>query len=114
MSVKFKKEESAEKSSIREKRLDDLMAISAIETETRKLMSQVGVNGEIEVRMDDPAVLAAIDGKRGASAAYIASIVSALISYEQSCGWRHLIAALSLLIKFIRWARKNDKNDKEQ
>lgn len=85
--------------------------ISAINDYARALQSDVGEYVDLDI--EHPAVEAAIDGKRGVSAAYIASVVSALVAYEQSNGWRHLIAALNILVRFIRWARKNRKQ-KEQ
>lgn len=85
--------------------------ISAIHDHARALQSDVGEDVDLDI--EHPAVEAAIDGKRGVSAAYIASVVSALVAYEQSNGWKHLIAALNLLVRFIKWARKNRKQ-KEQ
>lgn len=41
------------------------------------------------------------------------AIISQLIAYEQTQGWRHLILAMRQLIKLIRWAkdRKKGGND---
>ena len=85
--------------------------INNLDVQVEELAKTVGAEG-LNLYIDHPAVVAAVDGKRGISAAYIASIVSALVAYEQSCGWRHLIAALNLLVKFIRWARKH-RNESE-
>ena len=85
--------------------------ISAIHDCAIALQSYVGE--DVDLDFEHPAVEAAIDGKRGVSAAYIASVVSALVAYEQSNGWKHLIAALNLLVRFIKWAWKNRKQ-KEQ
>ena len=85
--------------------------ISAIHNYARALQSDVGEG--VELYIEHPAVEAAVAYQRGVSAAYIAAVVSALVNYEQSNGWKHLIAALNILVIFIKWARKNRKQ-KEQ
>lgn len=84
--------------------------INNIDVQVEEIIKEVGTES-LNFCIDHPAVVAAVDGKRGISAAYIASIVSALVAYEQSNGWKHLIAALNLLVRFVRWARKNRKQE---
>ena len=88
--------------------------LANVDSQVEQLIKDVGGGVDSELIIEHPAVVAAIDSKRGVSAAYIASIVSALVTYEQSCGWRHLIAALNLLVKFIRWARKHHKEEENK
>lgn len=87
------------------RRIDDAYAV--LEHEAAVLD---GIEPRLAVPMPDPDRIAPLlEGKTGMSAMFTASIVSALIAYEEANGWRHLVTALGLLVKFIRWARNRRK-----